>query len=227
MRLACAIAVASCSSGDKPPPPRVEPPPCIAAPDEVTGSATHYALTTAGKCSFEPGEPMIAAAAPADYAGGVLCGACLAVKSGDAEVIVRVVDRCPGCKPGDLDLGSAAFAQLAPLARGRIPVTWRVVPCEIRGPIQYRFKEQSNDSWTAVQIRNHRYPIASVEVRDERGAFRPIARAEYNYFVAPKGLGPGPYALRVTDTRGHAIEDIIAGGDGELRTSVSQFPACR
>ncbi len=48
-----------------------------------------------------------------------------------------------------------------------------------------------------------------------------------NHFVAEGGLGVGPYALRVTDTRGHVVEDTgIAVGDDVTRTGAGQFPVC-
>lgn len=37
------------------------------------------------------------------------------------------------------------------------------VACGLEGPIVYYFKEGSNSFWTAVQVRNHRYPIAKLE----------------------------------------------------------------
>jgi expansin (peptidoglycan-binding protein) len=44
-------------------------------------------------------------------------------------VVVRIVDLCPGCGLGDLDLSMTAFAKIAPLSRGRVPITWHFVPC--------------------------------------------------------------------------------------------------
>jgi expansin (peptidoglycan-binding protein) len=220
-----ALIACGCGSKDKPPPA----PRCTPAPPAVAGEATHYEADGTGKCSFEAsGDLLVAALNGTDYARGSWCGACLVVAGpDDTEIIVRVVDKCPGCKQGDLDLSEEAFALLAPLSKGRIPITWLPVPCEVAGPIAYRFKERSNAFWTGLQIRNHRYPVSSVEARDDLGTYRPLQRADYNYFVAYKGLGRGPYALRVTDTRGHMIEEMIAAGDGVTRTGVMQFPLCR
>lgn len=38
-----------------------------------------------------------------------------------------VVDECPGCAYGDLDLSPDAFAMLSPMEAGRIDITWDVV----------------------------------------------------------------------------------------------------
>lgn len=41
------------------------------------------------------------------------------------------------------------------------------------------------------------------------------------------GLGIGPHALCVTDTRGHVVEDTgIAVGDAVTHTGAGQFPVC-
>jgi len=55
-----------------------------------------------------------------------------------------------------------------------------------------------------VQVRNHRNPVARLEVR-RGGRFQVSARKNYNYFLAPRGLGPGPYTFRVTDIHGKRL----------------------
>lgn len=228
MRLAAALVLAACSR-EPPPTPVPEAPACAAPRPPIIGEATHYGADGSGKCSFERGDRYVAAASPTDYARGELCGACLVVTGpDDSEVVVRVVDRCPACKPGTLDLSREAFALLAPLAKGRIRITWQPVPCEVTGPIAFRFKDRSNAFWTAIQLRNHRYPITRLETRERDGKYRSLHREDYNYFVSAKGLGPGPYTLRATDTRGHAIETSdLAAGEAVIRDGAAQFPACR
>ncbi|CAE6481047.1 unnamed protein product [Rhizoctonia solani] len=48
----------------------------------------------------------------------------ITVKSGGKSVKVKVVDLCPSCGGGSLDLSPAAFKKLAPLSKGVIQVTW-------------------------------------------------------------------------------------------------------
>jgi hypothetical protein len=64
-------------------------------------------------------------------------------------VTVRIVDLCPECKAGHLDLSREAFAQIADLTQGRVPITWQVVSPALAGPIAYHFKDGSNQWWTA------------------------------------------------------------------------------
>jgi expansin (peptidoglycan-binding protein) len=142
-------------------------------------------------------------------------------------VVVRIVDQCGDCPAGSIDLSPQAFERIADLGQGRVPVTWRYVPCTIEGNIMYHFKEGSNQWWTAVQIRNHRNPIVRLEYRTTNGAFRTVTRAEYNYFVEPNGMGPGPYTFRVTDVYGHTLTDsnIPHIENGDVPGS-GQFPLC-
>lgn len=207
--------------------------PCVADPLSATGDATFYepagSAPASGSCSFEPtpGDPMVAALNAPDYAHAAWCGACLAVSGPLGEVVVRVVDVCPGCKHGDLDLSREAFARLAPLSAGRVRVAWREVECPVSGPIAYQLKTGSSAHWIAFQVRNHRYAIAKLEARSARGAYEAISRADYNYFVASKGLGAGPFALRVTDVHGQVLDDAaITLGAGVARAGAAQFPAC-
>jgi expansin (peptidoglycan-binding protein) len=203
---------------------------CLAAPPPASGNGTYYAADGTGNCSFDasPNDLMVAAMNAPDYAHAAWCGGCVSVTGPNGNsVVVRIVDQCPGCARGDLDLSQEAFQMLSPLSAGRIAITWREVACDVTGPIAYRFKEGSNAYWAAIQLRNHRYPIAKLEAKQADGTYVAIARADYNYFVAQNGLGAGPFALRTTDARGHVLDDAsIALGDGAVRAGGAQLASC-
>jgi expansin (peptidoglycan-binding protein) len=190
------------------------------------GDATFYAADGSGNCSFEPtGDLMIGAMNQSDYAGSAACGACAHLVGPSGEVTVRIVDRCPGCDEGDIDLSPDAFSHLADPSLGRVPMTWKYVACDVTGPLVYHFKDGSNEWWTAVQIRSSRYAIAKLEIQKD-GQYVNVDRADYNYFVADAGMGPGPYAFRVTDVNGHAVEESgipLVVGDA---TGTTQLPIC-
>ena len=203
---------------------------CGALPAQETGDGTYYAADGTGNCSFDasPNDLMVAAMNSADYADARWCGACLDVTGPMGEIVVRVVDQCPGCKHGDLDLSQQAFEKIAPLSAGRVSITWQEVACPVSGPMQYRFKEGSSQYWTAIQVRDHRNALTKLEVQDGSGAFADVPRLDYNYFVAPSGMGTGPYTLRVTDDRGQSVvESNVVLGDGLVRTGSQQLPACK
>jgi len=206
------------------------PPSCDDPGDLHQGEGTYYAADGSGNCSFPatPGDPLVAAMNHTDYAASAVCGACVTItgESG-AEVTVRIVDQCPECPQGDIDMHPDAFALLADPALGRIPISWRYSPCAVSGPIVYHFKEGSNPFWTAVQIRNHVVPILSVEAKDAGGAYVALVRADYNFFIAESGLGEGPYSFRVTNTSGDVLEDaaipFVDAGDA---AGTAQFEPC-
>ncbi|MEM9893731.1 MAG: expansin EXLX1 family cellulose-binding protein, partial [Actinomycetota bacterium] len=104
-------------------------------------------------------------------------------------------------------------------------IEWRVVEAAVSGPIAFRFKEGSSQYWTAVQVRNHRHPVATLEYQLADGSWRAVARKPYNYFVEEAGMGPGPYTFRVTDVRGNVV--VETGVDLAVAGVVSgagQFP---
>lgn len=191
------------------------------------GEGTYYAATGAGNCGFPatPDNLMVAALNLTDYANAALCGAYIRVHGPSGSVDVRVVDSCPPCAPGDVDLSLEAFAHIANPVAGRVPITWQLLSYPLDGPIVYHFKDGSNPWWTAIQIRNHRNPVVSVEWLDGGGTYRQLPRTSYNYFVAYSGLGPGPYTFRVTDIFGNTLADsgIPLLDDADFMGS-GQFP---
>ncbi len=198
-------------------------------PSEHSGEGTYYDADGSGNCSFDPSaDRMIAAINEADYAGSAPCGACAEVEGPDGVITVRIVDRCPGCAPGDLDLSVEAFEMIAAKEEGRVDIAWHFVPCAVEGPLRYRFKEGSSQWWTAVQVRDHRHAIASLEYSQDGGeSFIPIARETYNYFVAPEGMGAEPVSLRVTDVYGQVVvDDGVVVGDAVEVSGAANMPAC-
>jgi expansin (peptidoglycan-binding protein) len=199
------------------------------APNPVhQGEATWYYATGGGACSFDPSpnDMMVAAMNAAQYDNSAVCGAYVRVTGPRGVVTVRIVDLCPGCHAGDLDLSREAFAQIANLSQGRVPITWQVLSPELGGPIAYHFMAGSSQWWTAVQIRNHRNPIASLEYQKADGQWVNVPRRSYNYFVQTSpGMGLGPYTFRVTDSYGNVLTDsgISLVPNGTV-TGSSQFP---
>lgn len=174
------------------------------------GIATYYDATGAGACSFDPSpnDLMVAAMDADEYDNAAVCGAYVKVTGPKGTITVRIVDLCPECKTGHLDLSQEAFALIADLPEGIVPITWQVISPNLNGPIAYHFKDGSNQWWTAVQIRNHRNPIAKFEYRDGNGQWVAVPRTDYNYFVQTNpGMGTGPYTFRVTDSYGNVLVD--------------------
>ncbi len=197
-----------------------------------SGDATYYTnqkLEVSGHCMLDESviQPYyIGAMNHQDYALADYCGACVEIDGLEGSVKVHIVDECPECKPGDIDLSEEAFVELAPLVDGRIPITWKVVPCEISGSVKLIYKDGSNEYWTGIQVRNHRNPIEKLEFWDG-STYVDVPRQVYNYFLKSNGMGPGPNTFRITDIYGNSIieKDIPFIIDQEL-SGKNQFPIC-
>ena len=194
------------------------------------GEGTWYDADGTGACGFEApaaDEPLLIAALNApDWDGSSSCGACAEVRGPKGNrITVKIVDLCPECREGDLDLSPEAFVQLAPLIDGRIPISWQIVPCEPEGPMQWHFSGGTNPWWLAVQVRNSRHLITGVQVL-HNGEWRALPRADWNHFIG-EDLGSGPFALRAFDIHGAMIEDpAVPLLDGAGVEGPGQFPVC-
>jgi expansin (peptidoglycan-binding protein) len=97
----------------------------------------------------------------------------------------------------------------------------------VQGNIVFHFKEGSNQWWTAVQVRNHRNRVVKLEYLQSNGTYKVVRRLDYNYFVEPTGMGPGPYTFRVTDVHGNVLVNPgiphVENGDA---VGSGQFPTC-
>ncbi|MFJ4879060.1 expansin EXLX1 family cellulose-binding protein [Streptomyces sp. NPDC088745] len=171
------------------------------------GVATAYeAADGNGACLYGPApDLMVAAMNHTDYESARACGAYVRIRAaGGASLTVRIVNECPlPCAPGQLDLSRQAFAELADLEVGRIPITWELLSPATAGPMSLRYKTGSSPHWCAVQVIGHRNPVAALEFRTA-GGWRRLPRSAYNYFLSPGGSGCGG-SIRITDIYGQRL----------------------
>ncbi|WNG45677.1 hypothetical protein F0U60_17385 [Archangium minus] len=175
------------------------------------GIITFYDATGAGNCSFDPSPQNLDVAAinKGQYEGSAVCGSCVEIEGPKGNLRVRIVDSCPDCPDkGHLDLSREAFAKIANPIDGRVKVRWRMVTCDVQGPIRYHYKDGSSQWWTAIQVRNHRLPVTKLEYW-KNNAWVQVKREDYNYFVEPSGMGTGSIKVRVTASDGQTLEDTL------------------
>jgi expansin (peptidoglycan-binding protein) len=193
-----------------------------------SGNATFYSATGAGHCSFDatPHDLMVAAMNRTDYAGSYACGSFVTVKGPLGTVTVRITDECPECPKGHIDLSAQAFAKIAKPVTGIVPITWTVVPGDVQGPIQYRYKEGSTRYWTAIQVRNHKLPITKLEIMPSGSkTWINVSRMDYNYFVYAPPIAAGSVQVRVTAEGGATLQDVLPEPKGGLVVNGrGQFP---
>jgi expansin (peptidoglycan-binding protein) len=181
---------------------------CAAPPSTSTssGKATFYDLGGGtGNCSFPgaPADDLFVALGPSQYASAAACGSYLDVTGPKGKVRVKVIDSCPGCAPGHLDLSRTAFKKIANEVRGVVPIKYKtVVDPPTPGGLSVRMQEGVSRYWFSAQIDNHGNRLASVRVANG-GGFRTAKRASYNYWIIDGGAGSGPFKIKVTDVYGH------------------------
>jgi expansin (peptidoglycan-binding protein) len=178
-----------------------------------SGDGTYYAATGGGACSFEPtsAQPLLVAAMnDPQYSSppAQVCGSCAHVTGPDGQVTVRIVDLCPECLTGSLDLSPDAFAYLSPLSAGRIAISWDFVPCEVFGNIQFHIKDGANVWWLAVRVDNSRVTVTKVEFKVAGSTqWQYTNRTSYNYFLrtfSGSGATP-PVSIRITGITGEVL----------------------
>jgi len=204
-----------------------------ACPPEFSGAGdgTYYD-TSAGiyACSLPRGDDLIAAINDPQWAGSQHCGECLHVIGPKGAVTVRVVDRCPECLSGDLDLSETAFDLIADRADGRVDISWDRVACPVSGPVAFEF-EGSNPFYLKVQVQNHRYGITSMSYLDGDG-YVTMDRSPDNHFIGMGVPNITDVQVRITATTSETLEaslgnpnnnDVLINGPRQLSVCSSDI----
>ena len=179
-----------------------------AAGAQTSGKATHYELASGGmgNCSYPspPAGQLYVALSPSEYGAAAACGSYLQVSGPDGSVTVEVVDQCPECQAGHIDLSEQAFAKIAPLSAGLVPVTYHTLTDPpLPAPLSMLVKAGSSAYYLALLPINNGNPLASVAVSQGSGGWQELSRTTYGYWLASSGAGPGPFSVRLTDSLGH------------------------
>jgi expansin (peptidoglycan-binding protein) len=169
-----------------------------------------------------------------EYNGAAACGACVEMTQGGRSVTLTIADSCNpainnngSCTSGHIDMSRTAFQQLTGQSTGNIGgITWKIVPCDHVGKVQFLLKKPDDMYWNQFLVLNHRYPIVKAEVLMKDGRWVQATREDYNYWLPPEGAGPGgdmgTYRVRVTDVNGAIVEEQLAlqgglqGGSGQF-----------
>ncbi|KAI0434459.1 RlpA-like double-psi beta-barrel-protein domain-containing protein-containing protein [Xylaria sp. FL1042] len=87
-----------------------------------TGDITYYqpGLGACGETSTD--SETVVALSPAQYTGN--CGKTITITKDGKTATAKVVDKCPSCASGAIDVSSTVFKSLADMSVGRTTVTW-------------------------------------------------------------------------------------------------------
>jgi expansin (peptidoglycan-binding protein) len=118
------------------------------------------------------------------------CGRCAKVrcidarcKSRDSE-IVTIVDRCPECKHGDLDLSPSVWKTITGVDPSRLAIEWSFIDCPVSGPLNMCLKTGSSPYWMAFQPSNIVTGVTSMTVN---GFATSVMDSAYYFLVDMKG----------------------------------------
>ncbi|KAI3325943.1 RlpA-like double-psi beta-barrel-protein domain-containing protein-containing protein [Xylariaceae sp. AK1471] len=88
----------------------------------LTGDITYYEPGL-GACGWTNSDSeYVVALSPSQYSGN--CGKTITITKDGKKVGAKVVDLCPGCASGAIDVSSTTFKQLVDLSVGRTTCTW-------------------------------------------------------------------------------------------------------
>jgi expansin (peptidoglycan-binding protein) len=171
-----------------------------------SGKATFYDLDGGvGNCSFPsaPDDDLFVALGPEEYSKAAACGTYLDVTGPRGKVRVKVIDKCPECDAGHLDLSRTAFKKIGAESAGVIPITYKtVVNPAVPGSLSVRMQEGTSQYWWSALIDNHGNQLTSVKVAGRSGTFHTAVRADYNNWIIDGGAGSGPFKVKILDVYG-------------------------
>ncbi|RJO73524.1 hypothetical protein D5S18_20160 [Nocardia panacis] len=188
---------------------------------QVAGEARYYHFDSEVACSYPNLEPdgRYVGLSGAEYGRADACGGYLDIHGPRGEVRALIVDRCPGCAAGELDLSAAAFERIAAPADGVVAVTYTMVrdpqpPAELT----YAVQPDSSPQWLAILLFGAGNPVRQVAIRPPGGDWRDLRHGRDNYWTG-SGAGTGPFAVRVTDVHGQSAEFGGVTLDSEQRSA--------
>jgi expansin len=170
--------------------------PVLARP-VIEGHAVFYDPgQAAGSCGLGPfpAGGRYASLPPRSYASGRACGSYVDVYGPAGPVRAEVVDVCPECAAGTVDLSRAAFARIAALGRGTVAVSYQpAVDPPLPGPLVVRTDASARPGTLAVQVINHGNRLSSVAASRPGGRWQRLAPDADGYWTGPLRPGrPGP-----------------------------------
>ncbi len=163
-----------------------------------------------GSCSLGPfpGGGRYVSLPPERFGRSSACGSYLTVQGPRGQVRAEVVDLCPGCATDMINLSRVAFTRIADPGPGSARVRfWPVADPPLPGPLVLRIG-QTSAGLPTLQVRRHGNALATVAVATPgtpAPAWQPFTLNGNGIWVAGGHLGPGPFNIRIADTRGHQV----------------------
>ncbi|KAF7547466.1 hypothetical protein G7046_g8995 [Stylonectria norvegica] len=192
----------------------------------VSGSSTFYGGNlSGGACSFStytiPSGLYGTAFSGQPWDSAANCGACIEITGPSGTITAMIVDECPECTTGHLDLFPDAFTAVGG-TDGIVSTSYKFVACGITSPITLHNKSGTSQYWFSMQVVNANEPVKSLEVSIDGGStWAATTRKDYNFFENPSGFGTSTVDVRVTSTTGKTItmKNVGVTSDSQIKGS--------
>ncbi|GMF31341.1 unnamed protein product [Phytophthora fragariaefolia] len=204
-----------------------------AADEYFEGDGTSYTLgqVSSGNCNFMSAIPSASnnyvALNQAQWDSLGNCGRCIEVSCIDKQctvqnktAVVQVLDRCPECAHGALDLSPTVYKEITGLDPNRLTVRWRFVDCPDAGTLQVCLKEGSNPNWIAIQPTNGVVGVKSVTVN---GGATTMLDGAYYYVATTSGADLSAVKVSITSVNGDVISGSYSLTAGKCTDTKKQF----
>ncbi|TDH74386.1 uncharacterized protein CCR75_005084 [Bremia lactucae] len=211
----------------------------LASPDTVLstyqGYGTVYSLSTpsSGNCNFMhwPSEAVTKYAAlnAAQWNETMNCGRCAQVSctdpscSGMPSEIVYILDQCPGCAYGDLDLSPEMFESITGQSYTKLSIEWNFVECPVSNNVQYCLKTGSSEFWVAVQPANFISGVQSMTINHQEAS---LVDSAYYFLIDGKGKSVADLhsmQISITGVNGEVLEETLSMAADSCTNGHSQF----
>ncbi|KAI1500830.1 RlpA-like double-psi beta-barrel-protein domain-containing protein-containing protein [Biscogniauxia marginata] len=90
-----------------------------------TGDITYYTPGLGSCGTTNSDSEHVVALASSQFASSSPCGKTIEITKDGKTATATVVDKCPSCAEGSIDVSSTVFQSLADLSVGRTTVTWK------------------------------------------------------------------------------------------------------
>jgi hypothetical protein len=238
MHFPTAIAVlATAASAAALPTNNQTPNPSSLARRAVAGKSTFYGGNVqGGTCSFStyklPAGLYGTAFSGQVWDSAANCGGCVKVSHGGKSIVAmvrkqskqnrnqnqceesttntlpQIVDKCPECDAGHLDLFENAWSALeSDKGKGIIDTSYEFVDCgsAVTGPLTIHLKTGVSQYWFSAQVVNANRRTAKLEVSTDGKTWKEAKRTDYNFFEIPSGVGAAKASVRVTSGDGKVV----------------------
>ncbi|EGZ14552.1 hypothetical protein PHYSODRAFT_507213 [Phytophthora sojae] len=157
------------------------------------------------------------------------CGRCAQVTctdascAGQASEIVYIMDQCPGCAYGDLDLSPDVFESITGQSYTKLSIEWQFVDCPISNNVQYCLKTGSSEFWVAVQPANFVSGVQSLSINGQETS---VIDSAYYFLIDGSGESVADLSsvsISLTGVNGEVLEETLSLSADECTNGNSQF----